>query len=261
MKRKTVSVPNFSDLQCQSVEILAQNGNRLRLMGAWMLGMIFVPLYMLLWQALMLLPKPLFGLDNTFCFTILAVLLTLFALMPYLYGILQMARLMASGEETVLADVFLPFSSPRAYGKAVRVSFGVFWKLWLIFDIAAGICYLTATLAPSNLLAALVAGMLVVCEVLLGLVLCLFGYARVWAESQDGITWRKAAKTTRAFFRTCPAGGLWFFFVYIPRIALGLVTLGVLLLADVLPRMFVSYFRYCDMINESMIQLEENTDE
>lgn len=261
MKRKTVSLPNFSELQTQSAEILAQNGNRLKLMGAWILGMIFVPLYMLLWQAMMLFPTPLFGLDNTFCFTILAVLLTLFALMPYLYGILQMARLMASGEETVLADVFLPFSSPRAYGKALRVCFGVFWKLWLIFDIAAGVCYLTAMLAPSNLFAALIAGFLAVCEVLLGLVLCLFGYARLWAESQDGITWRKAAKDAREVFRSCPAGGLWFFFAYIPRIALGLVTLGVLLLADVLPRMCVAYFCYCDTIKESMIQLEENTDE
>ena len=261
MKRKTVSIPNFSALQEQSVEILSQNANRLKLMGAWMLGLLFVPLYMLLWQAFALLPNPLFGMDNMLLFTVLAAILTLFAVLPYLYGILYMSRLMVSGEETVLADVFLPFSSPRAYGKAVRVSFGVFWKLWLIFDIAAGICYLTAMLAPSNWFAALVAGMLAVCEVLLGLVLCLFDYAHVWAEFQEGSTVREAAKASRKFFRSCPAGGLWFFFAYIPRVALGFVTLGVLLLADVLPRMCVSYFRYCDMINESMIQLEENTDE
>ena len=44
---------------------------------------------------------------------------------------------------------------------------------------------------------------------------------------------------------------------FYPRIVLSLLTLGVLLLADVLPRMLIAYFRLCNKLNEITTRSEE----
>ena len=261
MRRRMVLYPNFSKILQESGAILLQNGNRLKLIGAWMIGLIFVPLYILLWEAFTLLPISPLGIDRVVWFMLAIAVLTLFGVMPYILGILGMARIMVNGEEAVLADVFEPFSSARAYGKALRVSFGLFWRLWLIFDFAAGVCYATAIYAPSDPFAALITAVLVVCEILFGLVMCLFDYARFWAEFRENSKARDAAKLTKQIFYAYPEGGMLFFLGYLPRIALGVLTFGIFLITDTLPRMCVSYFYYCDMMNERMIQLEGYTNE
>lgn len=262
LSNRTVSSPSFSVLYRDAGDILSRRGSRILLVEAWCVGLILVPLYMLLFEACMLLPVPLFGMfDGVLLFWIGAVLLTLLLTLPYFSGILGLACALTRGEDAVLADVFAPFSSFRSYGKALWISFGIFWKLWLIFDLATGICYLTATHAPGNILAAILAALLVICEVLLGFVLCLFRFPYLYAAICDDEGWHAARKKAKRMARACPTGGVMFFLCYVPRIVLGVLTVGILLLADVLPRMCVSYFRYCEMINESMTQSEEEINE
>ena len=262
MEYQTVSAPSFSRMYQDAGEILSRRGNRLLLIEAWAIGLILVPLYALLWEACLFLPTPLFGvLDGVTLFWIVAVLITWMLTLPYLLGFLKLACMVEREEDTVLADVFSPFSSLRAYGKALWISFNIFWKLWLIFDLAAGICYLTAKLAPGNLLAAIVAALLVICEVLLGFVLCLLRFPHLCAALREDGSRRGAHTHARKMARACPTGGVMFFLGYVPWICLGVLSIGAFLLADVLPRMCVSYFRYCDMINESMTRSEEEINE
>ena len=226
------------------------------------MGLILVPLYALLWEACTFLPAPLFGiLDGVTLFLIAAVLITWMLTLPYLLGILKLACMIGREEDASLADVFSSFASLRAYGKELWLSFNIIWKLWLIFDLAAGICYLTAKLAPGNLLAAIVAALLVICEVLLGFVLCLLRFPHLYAALREDESQRAARAHAREMARACPTGGVMFFLGYVPWICLGVLSVGIFLLADVLPRMCVSYFRYCDMINESMTRSEEEINE
>jgi len=261
LKNRTVSAPRFGGLYREAGERLSQNGNRLLLIEAWIIALILVPLYTLLLDACSLFPVPIFGMDGMTVFVILALVITWLLTLPYLLGILKLGCLIERGEDAVLSDVFFFFSSQRAYGKALLLSFGILWKLWLIFDLAAGIWYLALTFAPGNLVAAIFAVLLIICEVLLGLLLCLLRFPYLCVAIREDRPWRESRKIGRAMARACPASGMVFFLGYVPWIILGILSVGVLLLIDVLPRMCVSYFRYCNKINESILQSEDESNE
>lgn len=226
------------------------------------MGLMFVPLYVLLRKACVLMPGALFGiLNGAALFWIGFALLTVLLVLPYLFGILQLAFSIMRGEDAVLADVFLPFSSFHTYGTAVLQSLSIFWKLWVTFDLAAGICYVTAKAAPGNLFAAVIATLLVICEVLLGILWCLMSFPKLYVKLKTGGTPAEKRGYAKKMSRACPSGGAMFFLGYVPRLVLGVLTFGILLLTDVFPGMCVAYFRYCEKIEESMIQSEEMIDE
>ena len=61
---------------------------------------------------------------------------------------------------------------------------------------------------------------------------------------------RKAVRKRR------PRGGVRFAIGFLPWILLGILTLGVMLLWEVLPSMAVAYFRYCRQLKENGLNID-----
>ncbi len=258
MEQRIGKIPKHSLINEEVTDVMAHRSNRLLLIEAWIIGLLLLPLYLFLQEGCFLL----FSETNArILFAVAVAAVTLFFTLPYLLGILGMSCGMERGEELVLTDLFRPFSSIRAYGRTLVLSLGIFWKLGLIIGVAVGVWQLVQLLAPESVLADVLAVLLIVHEILLGFVLCLLRFPYLFFAMQDGVSLRDARRQSKEMMRAHGWSGLRFFAGYLPRIAIGILSVAILWLLDTLPRMCVAYFRYCRRINESMIQLEEYTNE
>jgi hypothetical protein len=156
---------------------------------------------------------------------------------------------MEAGEEVYLAEVFHPFSGAHAYGRALRASWSVFWRVFLL-------------VAPESLLYKLLLAVLegpfpLLC---LPVELLMLGVIPLWVRFALGgfFSPYRALQGDGERMRPYAVSVGWHFWIgFAPQILLSFFTVGVLLLADGLPRMLVSYFRVCRRLNENITQSED----
>ena len=184
--------------------------------------------------------------------------LLLTAILPLLWGVLQLAGQVERGASPVLADVFSPFTDKESYRRAVWLSFGLLWRALGTLGITLLTYEALLRYAGGSLLWGTVGGILIVLELTLGVALLIgwFPTAAValWERELSPAEIRVQASRMR---RAHPFAGFYFFFGFLPWICLGILTVGIFLLADVLPRMSVGYFRYCNFMTDSLIRMEE----
>ncbi len=254
---------SFSLVHREAGQILSRRGNRLLLIEAWMVLLVMLPLYSLVGSVIWAIPQEWIGNESAAlvrwafygCFLLA---FSLFATLPLFVGLLGMAERMERDEETVLADLFLPFSSRRRYVRALRISFGILWRGILAILPAIVTVTVVTRFANGNTLAALICAALVLAEIALGVVLWLRHFFAPYADisNMDGIPPRHPQDAS-ALRQTAWREGARFWFGYLPHIVLGVLTVGIYLFAETLPRMCVAYFRRCRYINESLILSEE----
>ncbi|MBR3895045.1 MAG: hypothetical protein IKJ35_07855 [Clostridia bacterium] len=265
MHTREIRCPSLPLAKEEASEILAQNGNRLLLIEAILLVMMNLPLYVMLDTATSLIIAWIdFSVGSTVLpyvtltlHFVLVSLLALFLTLPSIIGLLDFARLIARGEAPVLADLFAPFTSPKAYFHALALGASAFWRIALI---VLGTAAMKLLFQP-----AVDFGFPVYLRDLLlffGVIGALLLWARRFPVLAVALTERISPQRAKERLREMPeqidsSAGYGFFMGFLPKILLGLVTFGVLLLWDVLPQMLLAYFRYLGQTNEMIIQSEE----
>lgn len=263
LKQSRLSSPDFARAYREAGSILAERGNRLMLIEAIIVLLTEVSLYIMLHNVFFTaLEAWIFGENQPVSvalhvlYGVLVSALVLFVTLPSLVGLFFLAGNMERGREVVLADLFSPFSSAKQYGRALRLSWGIFLRLGLTAAAVALTCGAALYWFAGNVLAGIVCGFLVLGEICLGLFWCARTFPLMAVAVYDETPIGQAREIARSMTRMC-RGGTVFFFGWIPWILLGILTVGILLLWDTLPRMTVAYFRYCRQMNDMIIRSEE----
>ena len=260
MKRKRVQGINFPMLKQETGAILGRYANRLKLIEAILICTSTFLLYVMLDQVYQLVIVPLvddavandsFGVSFVaqIVYLVFRNALTLFFTLPLCTGALHMASRMEAGEEVYLAEVFHPFSGARAYGRALRASWSVFWRVFLLVAVEylLFVPFILALESPFPILCLPVA-LLMLGALFLWIRFALGGFFGPYRALQgNGERMRPYAVSV----------GWHFWIGFAPQILLSFFTVGVLLLADTLPRMLVAYFRVCRKLNETITQSED----
>ena len=258
MRQKKINGVNIAMLRRESGEVLAQDANRLRLMEAIMICLTPLLLYITLlstWQAAIIpmLEKwiePSFLWLGDVAFWLILVSLTLFFTFPLLSGLLWLASRMEAGEETWLPDVFHAFSNGAAYRSALRISAALLWKVVLFSVVEVGIYSLFWVLGNGW-----IPFMILSIPVLIGAAfLLVFWFCGGFLRTYFVMCIQNSAGRMRPYARSA---GFSYWMGFLPWLALSLLTFCILLLADVLPRMLIAYFRLCRKLDEMTVQSEE----
>ena len=264
MKQEKNNLSHHARMRRESGEILAERGNRLLLIEAWMVMTLSVPLWMAVRNACDALwvtvaaPVELSEAFYPVLLWIVGCALLLTVILPMLWGVLQLAGRIERGESPVLADVFASFADKASYRRGVWLSFGLLWRVLGTLGVTCLTYAALLRFAGGSLLWGSVGGVLIVLELTLGVALLLgcFPVAAVALLERDLSHSEIRARASR-MRRAHPFAGFYFFFGFLPWFCLGILTVGILLLADVLPRMSVGYFRYCNFMTDSLIRMEE----
>jgi hypothetical protein len=249
MAKQPISKPSVRDAQQTADALLSQHGNRLLLIEALILTVLMCSMYVMIdglfYVLAQMLPQEIAPEILTGAKVLVQLLLSLLVILPLLVGLLRMAFLMEQGQETVLADLFHSFSSAKAYGRALGLSFGFVWRACLV-SLAVCATYLLADYLPLPLIAIVGAALLIVAEAFVGLLLLsrLF-YTLAFSMQEPTLRLSQCRKRSRQLTKRFRLSGWGFFLHYLPQILLGLLTVGILLLAHTIPRMLLSYFCFC----------------
>ena len=263
MKKKATRVrthPDASMIRAEAKQLLRESGTRLLLLEAILVAafplMVFflsssVVYYVLPTVGETLVPWVELGGDAILFF------FCLFFLLPLWVGLLHIASQIERGEDAVLSDLFWAFGSGRAYRTALSLSFGALWRLLVTAFVVKGTYALFGlwvnSLTVGRIPVAMLGGFGIVLEVLLALFLSASAFPFAWGRlSQEG-----SPQLSRRF-RSRMRAGAGFYAGYFPAFLLSIFSVGVLLPADLLPKLLLAYFRYCRRWNELTIQSEEN---
>jgi membrane protein YdbS with pleckstrin-like domain len=241
---------------------LAKDGRRLLLIEAIIVSCVMVGVFVMLYQVFSVhgILFPMTRAEILFFYTVyylLVCVLTLFVTLPLLFGLLRLSGKVEDDETPVLAELFYYFSSGRLYRRALSLSFGGFWRMLFVVLAVAATCGATVYFFPRELWAGFLCGVAVLVEIIVWLLFVLRRFATFAVAFYDEVPLKEARAMARTLAKCDRFGGLRFFFACLPRILLGLLTFGVYLLWDVLPRMGVAYFSYCKQMNDMIIRSEE----
>ncbi len=258
---KDQTAPDFRTANRETGEILSQNGNRLKLIEGFLFCVTAFIFALLLREAgLQMAALAVAGWQNVL-FTVAGDFLywgfVLLVVMPLFVGLLGMAARMANDCNVYLPDLFLPFATGKKYLRALIVLWPLYWKFGVFYwfpGIAfnALISYFGRT-PLLVILGAVVLGLLIAVWLLLGL----RGFVRLSFLLQWRMPLLAANRANRQIAgKSFSGGGLWWL-CFLPRILLGFLTVGILLVADVIPRMLISYFRYAGRMTDFAFSSEE----
>ncbi len=253
MKQKRVCGLDFRRLWMESGEVLDENANRLTLILALMVAACPLPLYLSVLSVVRLLLFPLLSereLLGTLIAALCVLALSLFITLPLWMGLLGLAKKAEAGESVPLTEIFCAFSDGKAYGISLKYAYSVLWRVTVLIAAEWGVTVLLNTFFQGTAL-----------EYLVGIPLYLTVFA-VWlfAILRRFLTPYFAWHIPNDAPRMCPYArsvGIRYCSGFFPWIVLSLITLGILLLADTLPRMLIAYFRLCRKLNEFTTKSEE----
>ena len=263
MRQKRMKNMNFKMLWRESGEILSQNANRLKLIEATMICVTPLLLYQTLiaaYQGIILaafdpVSEPLRAFFWEIGFwSVLSVFTLLFSL-PLSTGLLGMAEDMEDGKESVLSDVFRAFTSARSYWRSLRISWALFWRFALVI-LTESVTYTLFDIFVPSLGGKLLCVGVMILEAFLWLWLACFGFFKTYYLAKD---LKAPVKRARMQSYTC-SFSVFYWLHFLPWMLLSLVSFCILLLADLLPRMLLAYFRLCRKLSEK-IQSEEPENE
>lgn len=247
MQQNSSQTVSWGAVRHRAGEFLSTGENRLLLVGCVSILLVFVALYStVIYTFVTILScfemgKMLFEALIAF-FLIFLVGLTFLFTLPMLYGSVFVAFRITVGQRAFLTDLFYMLSSHRVYARFLVLSAPMgFRLLWLALG-----CLLSCRGIPLLGLPVLMEKFLVpCCCALLALLFCarscrdfgtLYAAFRTPECSAQEIR-RVMRKQKKQAFEV----GSRYFFGFLPHILLGLVTFGLLLLADVVPRMLLTY--------------------
>lgn len=265
MKQKKKNEIDFRELSEEAGDVLAKNGNRLLLIATIALLMIpFVAYSFLDTSFAAVMQSALMREDSgaiialaTLVFFVLITAFTVFLVLPLLVGLLRMAWRMTEGEDVVLADLFSSFSSVKTYRRSLCLSAGALWRIGLLVAVVCLTCGIAVSFFERSVEVGLLCGLIVLLEVAVGALLLLRQFPCLAIALYEDTPMRNVRMIARHLMKRCRFCGILFYLHFVPHFLLGLLTLGIFLIWEVLPRMCISYFLYCRKINDMMIQSEE----
>ena len=253
MKQKRVRGVDMRQLRLEAGAVLSEHANRLTLMLAVMVAVSPLMLCLSATSLFRLAVVPLFSEMEWLGYGLMILLILtvlLLLVFPLGTGLWRLASEMEAGREPDLADIFYAFSQKDAYRTALRVSYSALWRLSILVALEWGLYGLLFTASRGA-----------VWMLLLGIPLYV-GVFLLWAWLSMrsfllpyfAMILPDAAVRMRPYARSV---GAYYWIGFFPWIVLSLLTVGILLLADLLPRMLIAYFRLCRKLNELTTQSEE----
>lgn len=252
MKPNQLSVPLWKRLWRETTDVLSQNGNRIRLMlailiaaASWLAELLFFQIFLGVWALLEGAGGAAVSLAIAL-YAALAVGFLIFLIQPLTSGLFYLAGRMEAEEETVLSDLFYAFTGAEAYRSMLAC--GLYTGVPLAVLIAApyGVTAALSGWAGANAGRWVLAALLAV-----GADFLLFFLFLGWFAKPCGTVRTAGRKPMRR------AGG-WYFGKFLPHLLLSVLSLLIYLLADILPRMLIFYFRFCREYTILSTQPEEN---
>ena len=258
---------SFRQLREEAGIVLSRSSNRLKLIEAILICLIPLLPNQLLFSVYEIvtarsllpqwLPLPLF----TGLFAGAVILLNLLFTLPLLTGLLEMAAKMERGKFTSLADLFVAFSSGKCYGRALLISLDTGLRIVLFGLLIFGAHRLCFTVLPGGILWGTLFTLLVILAAFVWLLVIARRSMRPFFIFSEECSLRQSRKSARRMSRAAFRNFFHRFFGFLPWILLSFLTVCILLLADVLPRMLIAYFRACRQLRETVISSEETTNE
>ena len=231
MQKQVQSKKRLLEARANADAILARGANRLLLIEAILIVCVFVALFISLESATALLLTTL--TENELLSSLLPALTSLiyfvlgiFFAAPVVLGLFRLAEQMQAGEDPVLLDLFYYLSNRKRYAQGLRATWLGSLKVVLMILIVDTVNILCPLAWLSGILKALV--------ILLFTLWMLFPYSKLYSRL------RTTDKPARI------GGGLRLVWFFLPWLLLGLVSIGLLLVLDVFPRMLLTYFCDCD---------------
>jgi len=161
--------------------------------------------------------------------TLACIALIIWFASPVVLGLFRLAQQMQAGEEPILMDLFYFLSSRERYLKGLYFTRSASLKVALMILAVDTVNILCPIAWLSGLLIALV--------IILCIAWMLFPYSKLNSLLQND----------DEPVRVC--GGIRFVWFFIPWLLLGFVSIGLLLVLDVFPRMMLTYFCDCQRKN------------
>lgn len=233
--------PSWKTAWVDATDLLAQRGNRLRLILAVLTVVscaalsVFLPIQVLS-IVLIFAERRFWVCVIGFAVLVIAVLVGL--IFPLASGLLHLAARMEAGEETTLRDVLFAFTERGAYRRAwgcgclVGLPLGLLALIPYCLNVAL-LSPLEPTLEQTVLVALLsVLSDVLVCFLLLG------RFCKPFAVLTGKRPTRTCAQSERRM-------GTRYWVRLIPHLLLSVLTLFIYLIADCLPRMLILYCRLC----------------
>ena len=152
----------------------------------------------------------------------------------------------------MLAELFAPFGNRALYSRILALSYGWLWRLVVLLCVIAATCHASSALFDARPLPGVLCGIAVSFEILLGALWLFRSFSVTSVVIGKEMPLAAAKKAARAASRLCPTGGIRFLLSMIPHLLLGLLTFGIFLIWEVLPRMCVAYFLYCNNLSENI---------
>ncbi len=253
LRQKRLPGVNFHRLWRESGEVLASQSNRLTLILATMVALSPLPFYRVIWRLVRLIPVACFPGKEMLSYGIAALFIlamTLFISLPLLCGLPWMASEMERGRAVLLQDVFRSFADRRSYRAALEISFSVLWRIALLCGLEIALYQLLFFLSEGAVTVMVLGIPLYLGVFIFWYLLAMRGFLLTYfALRQPGEPMNMQPYAVSAAIHY----GMGFF----PWIVLSVLTLGILLLADTLPRMLIAYFRLCNQLNEITTRSED----
>ena len=231
LKKNTEARKRLLEARCAADEILATGANRLLLIEAILIVCVFVSLFISLQTATALLLNTLTESELLSSLLVTATSLLYFVLgiffaLPVVLGLFRFAKQMQAGESPVLMDLFYYLSNGKRYRQGLRIT--------RLASIKILLAILTVNTVNFFCPIAWLCGILTSVVIILSIIWLLFPYSKLNAllKGEDKPVRRR--------------GGLRLVWFFLPWILLGLVSIGLLLVLDVIPRMMLTYFCDCN---------------
>ena len=227
--------------------ILATGANRLLLIEAILIVCVFAAMFTAFYSALSLLLSAVLGGNTTlspllsYAVLLIYLVAVIFFAAPVVLGLFRLTERMQAGDTPVLADLFYFLSSRKRYLRGLRITWiGSLKLVTAIVAVDAIHTFLNNQLAdipsfrPFGVLA-------IALIIFLYVLWMLFPYSKLYCMLKQG----DAPLDKDAYLRA-PHGGLRLLCFFLPWLLLGFVSIGLLLVLDVLPRMLLTYFCDCE---------------
>lgn len=250
LKQKRLGGFNRAVLKEECGEILARDANRITLILGAMICCTPLMLFLMLSSVFEGVLIPMLGKTAQWAYAVLPSLLMLFFVLPLWSGLLFMASEMEAQRRAYLSDVFWSFSGGKAYFTALRCSWGIFWRVGILWGVWQAVTEWLFGLGNGTLLLPLLGAVPLLLLSVLWIRFALRGFFGVYRA----LNRPSGSERMRPYARSL---GLSYLRMYFPWLLLSLLTVGILFLADILPRMLISYFRLCRKLHEKTTQSEE----
>lgn len=247
MRRITDAKKHLLEARKNADAILATGANRLLLIEAILIVCVFAAMFTAFYSALSLLLSAVLGGNTTlspllsYAVLLIYLVAVIFFAAPVVLGLFRLAERMQAGDAPVLMDLFYFLSSRKRYLRGLRITWIGSLKL-VTAIVAVDTINTVLNNQPANALSFRPFGGLTIALLIFLYVLwMLFPYSKLYCllKQEDSIPDKYA-------YLRAAHGGARFVCFFLPWLLLGFVSIGILLVLDVIPRMLLTYFCECD---------------